>query len=76
MIIVVPLVFTVLDGDLLDDDPGLLDRDGLAVLPGHLPALLQGYRHRALDRHVLAVGLGHVETFLYRRSGIVKIILY
>ena len=70
---VVALVLAVLHGDLLDHDPGLLDGDGLAVLPGHLPALLQGDRHRALDRHVLAVGLGHVETFLYHRSEIVKI---
>ena len=66
MVVMVTLVLAVLDGDLLDDDPGLLDRDGLAVLPRDLPALLQRHRDRGLHRDVLTVSLGHVETFLLR----------
>ena len=63
---VVALVLAVLHGDLLHHDPGLLDRDGLAVLPRDLPALLQRHRDRGLHRDVLTVSLGHVETFLLR----------
>ena len=41
VIVVMALVLAVFYRNLLDHDPGLLDRDGLAMLPGNLPAFLQ-----------------------------------
>ena len=41
MIVVMALVLAVFHRNLLDHDPGLFDRDGLAMFPGNLPAFLQ-----------------------------------
>ena len=69
MVIVVPLVLTVLYWHLLHHDPGLLDRDGLTMLPGNFPALLQGYRDWALNWNILTVGFRNVKTFLKKNNG-------
>ena len=67
MVIVVPLVLTVLYWHLLHYDPGLLDRDGLTMLPGNFPTLLQGYRDWALNWNILTVGFRNVKTFLKKK---------
>ena len=41
VVVVMALVLAVFHRNLLDHDPGLLDRDGLAMFPGNLPAFLQ-----------------------------------
>ena len=69
MVIVVPLVLTVLYWHLLHYDPGLLDRDGLTMLPGNFPTLLQGYRDWALNWNILTVGFRNVKTFLKKNNG-------
>ena len=69
MVIVVPLVLTVLYWHLLHHDPGLLDRDGLTMLPGNFPTLLQGYRDWALNWNILTVGFRNVKTFLKKNNG-------
>ena len=69
VVIVVPLVLTVLYWHLLHHDPGLLDRDGLTMLPGNFPTLLQGYRDWALNWNILTVGFRNVKTFLKKNNG-------
>ena len=41
VVVVMALVLAVFHRNLLDHNPGLLDRDGLAMFPGNLPAFLQ-----------------------------------
>ena len=41
MVVVMALVLAVFHRDLLDHNPGLLDRDGLTMFPRNLPAFLQ-----------------------------------
>ena len=64
MIVVMALVLAVFHRNFLDHDPGLLDRDGLAMFPGNLPAFLQRNGDWTLHWNILTMGLRHVKTFL------------